>query len=153
MSDERDSADANSDGAEDDARADAAETQRGGQTAVVAPARPTGKRSRQRTLSTTAAEADADTEAAEGAEGPAKTAKVSKAKKAKAASGGGVLAPFKFVWTYLTEVVNELRKVIWPNRKQMVTYTTVVLLFLAFMVAMIALADMGLARLVLLVFG
>jgi preprotein translocase subunit SecE len=150
VSDERDSADANSDGAEDDARADAAETQRGGQTAVVAPARPTGKRSRQRALSTTAAEADADTE---GAEGPAKTAKVSKAKKAKAASGGGVLAPFKFVWTYLTEVVNELRKVIWPNRKQMVTYTTVVLLFLAFMVAMIALADMGLARLVLLVFG
>lgn len=150
MSDERDSADANSDGAEDDARADAAETQRGGQTAVVAPARPTGKRSRQRALSTTAAEADADTEAVEG---PAKTAKVSKAKKAKAASGGGVLAPFKFVWTYLTEVVNELRKVIWPNRKQMVTYTTVVLLFLAFMVAMIALADMGLARLVLLVFG
>jgi preprotein translocase subunit SecE len=32
---------------------------------------------------------------------------------------------------------HELRKVIWPNRKQMVTYTTVVLLFLAFMVAFI----------------
>ena len=42
---------------------------------------------------------------------------------------------------------------IWPNRKQMVTYTTVVLLFLAFMVALIGLTDLGLAKLVMLVFG
>ena len=52
-----------------------------------------------------------------------------------------------------TEVVAELRKVIWPNRKQMVSYTTVVLAFLAFMVTMIGLVDLGLAKLVLLVFG
>ena len=42
---------------------------------------------------------------------------------------------------------------IWPNRKQMVTYTTVVLVFLAFMVALIGLTDLGLAKLVMLVFG
>ena len=42
---------------------------------------------------------------------------------------------------------------IWPNRKQMVSYTTVVLIFLAFMVALIGLADLGLAKLVMLVFG
>ena len=58
-----------------------------------------------------------------------------------------------FVWTYLTQVVAELRKVIWPNRKQMVSYTTVVLIFLAFMVALIGLIDLGLAKLVMLVFG
>ncbi|EUA20557.1 preprotein translocase, SecE subunit [Mycobacterium xenopi 3993] len=39
------------------------------------------------------------------------------------------------------------------NRKQMMTYTSVVLAFLAFMVALIGLADFGLAKLVLLVFG
>ncbi|BBZ00726.1 protein translocase subunit SecE [Mycolicibacterium chitae] len=147
MSDERDSADATGDGTEDNG----AEAKRVGQTAVVTPARPTGKRSRQRALSKTGAEAD--TEAGGDTEDAAKTAKVSKAKKAKAASGGGILAPFRFVWTYLSEVVNELRKVIWPNRKQMVTYTTVVLLFLAFMVAMISLADIGLTELVTLVFA
>ena len=54
---------------------------------------------------------------------------------------------------YLQQVVAELRKVIWPNRKQMVTYTTVVLVFLAFMVALIGLVDLGLAKLVMLVFG
>ncbi|MGV0802868.1 preprotein translocase subunit SecE, partial [Mycolicibacterium elephantis] len=42
---------------------------------------------------------------------------------------------------------------IWPNRKQMVSYTTVVLVFLAFMVAMIFAADYGLNKLVNLVFG
>nr|CRL74985.1 preprotein translocase subunit SecE [Mycolicibacterium komanii] len=42
---------------------------------------------------------------------------------------------------------------IWPNRKQMASYTGVVLLFLAFMVAMIGGVDFGLAKLVSLVFG
>jgi preprotein translocase subunit SecE len=58
-----------------------------------------------------------------------------------------------FVWTYLKQVVAELRKVIWPNRKQMVSYTTVVLVFLAFMVTLIGLVDLGLAKLVMFVFG
>ena len=46
-----------------------------------------------------------------------------------------------------------MRKVIWPNRKQMLTYTSVVLVFLDFMVALVGLADLGLGRLVMLVFG
>jgi preprotein translocase subunit SecE len=61
--------------------------------------------------------------------------------------------PITFVLTYIKQVVAELRKVIWPNRKQMVTYTTVVLVFLAFMVALIGGVDLGLAKLVTLVFG
>ncbi len=61
--------------------------------------------------------------------------------------------PIAFVLNYLKQVVAELRKVIWPNRKQMVSYTTVVLVFLAFMVALIGLVDLGLAKLVMLVFG
>lgn len=58
-----------------------------------------------------------------------------------------------FVYNYLKQVVAEMRKVIWPNRKQMLTYTSVVLAFLAFMVALVGGADFGLAKLVLLVFG
>ena len=42
---------------------------------------------------------------------------------------------------FLREVVAELRKVIWPTRKELVTYTLVVLVFVSFMVALVALLD------------
>ena len=54
---------------------------------------------------------------------------------------------------FIREVWAELRKVIWPNRKQMVTYTIVVLVFLAFMVTLIGLVDLGVAKVVMMVFG
>ncbi len=54
---------------------------------------------------------------------------------------------------FIREVVFELRKVIWPTRQQLVTYTTVVLVFLVIMTAIIATLDFGLGRAVLWVFG
>jgi preprotein translocase subunit SecE len=54
---------------------------------------------------------------------------------------------------FLREVVAELRKVVWPTRKQMVTYTAVVLVFVAFMVALVWLLDLVFAQGVLFVFG
>jgi preprotein translocase subunit SecE len=54
---------------------------------------------------------------------------------------------------FLREVVSELTKVIWPTRRELVVYTSVVLVFVSFMVAFVALLDLGLARLVLTVFG
>ena len=57
------------------------------------------------------------------------------------------------VLRFLREVVAELRKVIWPTRPQLVTYTTVVLVFVAFMVALVAGLDILFARGVLFVFG
>ena len=51
---------------------------------------------------------------------------------------------FSRLFRFLREVVAELRKVIWPTRKQMITYTAVVLVFVAFMVALIAALDLGL---------
>jgi preprotein translocase subunit SecE len=42
---------------------------------------------------------------------------------------------------FLREVVAELRKVIWPSRRNLVTYTLVVLVFVSFMVALVALLD------------
>jgi len=148
VSDENDVAnDAASDGTDnEDARASA------GRTAVVTrPQRPTGKRSRQRVV-----EGGEETSDEVEVSAPDK-AKGAKAKKAKAAkpkkAGDGRVNPFVFVYNYLKQVVAEMRKVIWPNRKQMLTYTSVVLAFLAFMVALVGLADFGLTKLVLLVFG
>ena len=116
----------------------------GGQTAVVTksvtrPQRPTGKRSRQRAADagddvdvkqvSTEVEASEDESGKKdkktsGAKGAAKGAKPgAKAKKPKK-PGERSANPFVFVYTYLKQVVAEMRKVIWPNRKQMVTYTT-----------------------------
>jgi preprotein translocase subunit SecE len=126
---------------------DDTEEQQSGRTAVVTrPQRPTGKRSRQRADTGD----DAGSVAAVEVTGDGGEVKDKKAKKAEKSRGPN---PIVYVYNYLKQVVAELRKVIWPNRKQMVTYTSVVLAFLVFMVALIGLADLGLARLVLFVFG
>jgi preprotein translocase subunit SecE len=54
---------------------------------------------------------------------------------------------------FLREVVAELRKVIWPTRNQLVTYTIVVLVFVSFMVALVWLLDLAFAQGVQYVFG
>ena len=143
MSEERDSVNATGDG--DDTGIG---TEHGGRTAVVTrPQRPTGKRSRRRV------DDDTDIDAATPAADVAKNGGDTKVRTAKKAKKPGRPNPLLFVLTYLRQVVGELRKVIWPNRKQMMTYTSVVLVFLAFMVALIGLADLGLAKLVMLIFG
>ena len=142
MSDEHVDADAAADGGGSDGA-------QGGRTAVATPQRPTGKRSRLR------AEAEEASGAVELTESDADDNKAKKAKKAKKArkSDEPSSNPFIFVFNYLKQVVAELRKVIWPNRKQMGSYTSVVLAFLVFMVTFIGLVDLGLAKLVLWVFG
>ena len=149
MTDELDRPDAAADGDSD------AESGSSSRTAVVSrqvgdPLRPTGKRSRRRDsgdgvddVESTATELDAE-DAADAAKAK---------KKAKKKAEGPSRNPLVFVLNFLKQVVGELRKVIWPNRKQMVTYTAVVLAFLVFMVALVTGADYGWARLVLLVFG
>ena len=114
---------------------------------VTQPVRPTGKRSRRGAADDTDAESTAQEAATLEDEAKAKK------KKAKKAAKGPRSNPIAFVINYLREVIGELRKVIWPNRKQMATYTAVVLVFLAFMVTLIGLVDLGVARLVMLVFG
>jgi preprotein translocase subunit SecE len=54
---------------------------------------------------------------------------------------------------FLREVVAELRKVIWPTRKELVTYTIVVLIFVSFMVALVGLLDLAFAKGVFWLFG
>ena len=54
---------------------------------------------------------------------------------------------------YVRQVVAELRKVIWPTRKELVTYTIVVIVFVAVMAAIVAAYDFVFTRGVLLIFG
>jgi preprotein translocase subunit SecE len=149
VSDERDDADAAADGGAEDSG--------GSRTAVVTrPQRPSGKRSRQRAEAAENGDADDDgSGAVELTESTAEDEAGKKPKKAKKArkSQGSSTNPIVYVYNYLKQVVAELRKVIWPNRKQMGTYTSVVLAFLVFMVTLIGLVDLGLAKLVLMVFG
>ena len=55
--------------------------------------------------------------------------------------------------TFVRQVLAELRKVIWPTRRDLVTYTAVVLVFVMFMVAIVSLYDFAFSQAVLKVFG
>ena len=55
--------------------------------------------------------------------------------------------------TYNRQVVAELRKVIWPTRNALVTYTIVSIVFVTAMVALVALYDYLFTKGVLAVFG
>jgi len=123
-----------------------------GRTAVATPQRPTGKRSRQRGDAADGTDASGAVELTESDADDDTRKKAKKAKKGRK-SDEPSNNPFVFVFNYLKQVVAELRKVIWPNRKQMGSYTSVVLAFLVFMVTFIGLVDLGLAKLVLWVFG
>ena len=146
MSDERDGA-----GSDAGTVTDGVTDSTGHSSVVTRPQRPTGKRSRRAVVDgddSGAVDLGTGTKAA-----PTKNGEGTKTKTAKKAADGPSRNPIAFVWNYLLQVVAELRKVIWPNRKQMISYTSVVLVFLAFMVALIGLVDLGLAKLVMLVFG
>jgi preprotein translocase subunit SecE len=54
---------------------------------------------------------------------------------------------------FVRQVVAELRKVIWPTRHELVTYTTVALVFILVMVGLVTGLDTLLGKLVLQVFG
>jgi preprotein translocase subunit SecE len=60
---------------------------------------------------------------------------------------------FARIGLYYRQVVAELRKVIWPTRKELVSYTWVVLLFVAVMIAFVSLCDWGFSKAILKVFG
>ena len=54
---------------------------------------------------------------------------------------------------FFREVVSELRKVIWPTRKELLTYTTIVIIFVTIMTAIVGFLDLGFGKAVLWAFG
>ena len=69
------------------------------------------------------------------------------------ARGDTQLSIFGRIALFIRQVVAELRKVIWPTRKELVTYTVVVIVFVAAMAAIVAALDYVFTRGVLFVFG
>jgi preprotein translocase subunit SecE len=60
---------------------------------------------------------------------------------------------FGRIGRFIREVIAELRKVIWPTRNELLTYTAVVVVFVTIVVAIVAGLDYLYAKGVLLVFG
>ncbi|MEY2822912.1 MAG: hypothetical protein RLZZ17_109 [Actinomycetota bacterium] len=60
---------------------------------------------------------------------------------------------FARIPTFYRQVISELRRVVWPTRKQVSTYTTVVMVFVTFMIAIISVFDLGLTKVIFWIFG
>jgi preprotein translocase subunit SecE len=54
---------------------------------------------------------------------------------------------------FFRQVAAEMRKVVWPTRSQLITYTTVVVVFVVTFALLVLGFDLGMARLASVVFG
>jgi preprotein translocase subunit SecE len=63
------------------------------------------------------------------------------------------LGLFARIALFYRQVVSELKRVVWPTREQLTTYTSVVLVFVTFIIAVVSIFDLGLTKLVFWVFG
>ena len=65
-------------------------------------------------------------------------------------SGNGIVARVRL---FVRQVLSELKKVVRPTRNELITYTTVVLVFVLAVMTFVSLLDYGFGKLVLWVFG
>ncbi len=65
----------------------------------------------------------------------------------------GRLGAFARLSVFLRQVVAELKKVVRPTRTELLTYTSVVLVFVLAVMVYVGVLDLGFGRLVLWVFG
>lgn len=61
--------------------------------------------------------------------------------------------PLKRLALFYRQIVAELRKVVWPTRNQLTSYTTAVIIFVVLMIGLITLFDYGLSNAAKYVFG
>ncbi|GAB2779319.1 preprotein translocase subunit SecE [Streptomyces chlorus] len=61
--------------------------------------------------------------------------------------------PLKRLALFYRQIVAELRKVVWPTRNQLSSYTTAVIIFVVVMIGLITLIDYGLSHVAKYVFG
>ncbi len=54
---------------------------------------------------------------------------------------------------FYRQVLAELRKVVWPTREQLITYTAVVLVFVGIMIAIVTVLDLVFGRVMFSIFG
>ena len=63
------------------------------------------------------------------------------------------LGIFARVGLFYRQIVSELVKVVLPTRKQLTTYTAVVLVFVTFVIAVVSVLDLVLTKIVFWIFG
>ncbi|MER5308168.1 preprotein translocase subunit SecE [Streptomyces sp. NPDC002773] len=75
--------------------------------------------------------------------------------KKKSRKGGkrGKKGPLGRLALFYRQIVAELRKVVWPTRSQLSTYTTVVIIFVVIMIGLVTVIDYGFQEAVKYVFG
>ncbi|MFI5565932.1 preprotein translocase subunit SecE [Streptomyces sp. NPDC051740] len=61
--------------------------------------------------------------------------------------------PLKRLALFYRQIISELRKVVWPTRNQLTSYTTVVIVFVVLMIGLVTLIDYGLSHAAKYVFG
>jgi preprotein translocase subunit SecE len=80
-------------------------------------------------------------------------AKNTGAKGKKTANKKSLLQAIKKIGRFFKDVVAELKKVTWPTRQEIISYTTVVVVFVVILGVIVYLMDLGLARLLSLIAG
>ena len=65
--------------------------------------------------------------------------------------GNGCVNLVKKIGNAFKNMWRELRKVTWPSREKLVNYSTIVVLFIVFMMVVIGLLDLGASQLVNLI--
>ena len=68
-------------------------------------------------------------------------------------SGNPVSRFFHALSLFVSQILDELRKVVRPTRNELWNYTLVVIVFVAFMMALVSGLDLAFSKLVGLVFG
>ncbi|MDV9188077.1 preprotein translocase subunit SecE [Streptomyces sp. SR27] len=75
--------------------------------------------------------------------------------KKKSRKGGkrGKKGPLGRLALFYRQIIAELRKVVWPTRNQLTSYTTVVIVFVVIMIGLVTVIDYGFQEAVKYVFG
>jgi len=75
--------------------------------------------------------------------------------KKKGRKGGkrGKKGPLGRLAVFYRQIIAELRKVVWPTRSQLTSYTTVVIVFVVVMIGLVTVIDFGFQEAVKYVFG
>lgn len=75
------------------------------------------------------------------------------ARTARRGGRRGRKGPLARLGLFYRQIVAELRKVVWPTRNQLTTYTTVVIIFVVIMIGIITVIDYGFTEAMKFVFG
>ena len=77
----------------------------------------------------------------------------SKPSKGKESGGNPISRWVKALTLFVSQILDELRKVVRPTRNELWNYTLVVIVFVTVMMALVSGLDLGFSKLVGLVFG